>query len=92
MRYPYTDYSNSLYISTTLCSLLYDLQNPGGLHWLLPICIARHMAVSKELLSLRGQFEGKIMDYFQERKPDSVEDAKNREPVCVCPTTFGTKC
>ena len=60
-----------------------ELQNPGGLHWLLPICIARHMAVSKELLSLRGQFEGKIMDYFQERKPDSVEDAKNREPVCV---------
>ena len=61
----------------------FELQNPSGIHWVLPLCIARHLPISKELLSLRSQFEAEMMGYFQAKKPTSVEEAENREPQCV---------
>ena len=61
----------------------FELQNPSVVHWVLPLCIAKHMQISKEMISLRLEFNKRMMGYLQERKPDSVEAAKEREPECI---------
>ena len=78
------DYNDPKYLETFyFLARTAELQNPTGIHWILPTCIARHMPIGKELLSLRAQFEHKVMGYFLETKPNSTQDAKNREPECV---------
>ncbi|XP_063716185.1 cytochrome P450 2F5-like isoform X2 [Symsagittifera roscoffensis] len=62
---------------------LFELQNPSGLHWVVPLWVAKHMSVSKKLLSLRKKFSDNLLSEFMARKPSSADAARNREPECL---------